>query len=156
MAVFADAHHHDIRRIRRQKVGILGSGFLHGRLAIDAVDAAQRHQIKQVLPQEIAEALGCRGRQADILVHMVGVDPLPGDQRIFRKALQHLILGRRGGEDHVDGLFFSQQRQNPIPDVDSGGSAHLGTGFENFHFQRVIFHASTSRKFSTASAKAVC
>ena len=129
VAVLANAHDHDIGGVLTEQSGVavaLGLGILCG--DVDVEHLLEVGQPEDMLLQEVAEALGRVSGKADVLVHVEGVDAVPGDLLIGRQSPQHLVLGGGGGEDHVDRLLLLQQGQDAGLDIPRGGGTHLGAG----------------------------
>ena len=140
VAVFSDAHDHDIGGVLAEQGGVavaLGLGILCG--DVDVEHLLEVGQPEDMLLQEVAEALGRVGGEADVLVHVEGVDAVPRDLFVGGQAPQHLVLGGGGGEDHVDGLLMLQQGQDAGLDIPRGGGAHLGAGVVDLYRQKVFF-----------------
>ncbi len=138
VAVFADAHAGDIHRLPAQKRRIaraLPGGVRRGSGAVETVYRAERHLVKQRLPQKIGKPLRRIRRKADVLVHMERVDALPLNVRLRGERGQHFVLGRGGCEDHVADLLVREHLADGFGNVVRRAAAHFGARIGDFHSQ---------------------
>jgi hypothetical protein len=76
--------------------------------AVQVKYVAEGYFVKYPRFQPLAEKLGRALRQADVFIHVKGVDTLPVQVRAGQ-GFQEFILGSGSRKDHVDRLFLFQQ-----------------------------------------------
>ena len=147
VAVLADAHADDVHALRQQRAVAAALGLGVRGLTVQVVHTSEGDLGKQPVPQEVPEALGRVGGQADVLVHVEGVDAGEVHRGIGGQGGQELVLGGGGGEDHPDHGLFRQQRPDPGGHVGGGPAAQLLPGLKGEDGQLVFdkgFHRASS------------